>query len=331
MMSKKSKDSLINVSKNEVWKHDLDSSNFETNDINEATSLLLDSYKTYNGRQFLNDDDLNCLLPSDKIELERSTLSYLLMRHRWKGNFCSPVKEKLNTSGTTILDIGCGSGLWAIDMGLNHPSSSIIAIDIDPFKFPSSDRCPPNVCFLTCNAIYGIPFPQNTFDFVNISMMWSVFSEAQWILVIKELVRVLKHDGWIEFTEPDPMVRNRGKKLTWLLECFSKACQEIRDVNVHIHEKIPNYIKEMDELKDLTCMSVDYPLGGWYGCFGDYALKNFKRVFQGLVFLPKYMEMSDEEFNGLLNGCLEEANKNKAFFTIYKCFAKKVSGEVSII
>ncbi|KAF0459116.1 S-adenosyl-L-methionine-dependent methyltransferase [Gigaspora margarita] len=330
-MSKKSKNSLINASKNEVWKHDLDSSNFETNDINELTSLLLDSYKTYNGRQFLNDDDLNCLLPSDKIVLERSTLSYLLMRHRWKGNFCSPVKEKLNTSGTTILDIGCGSGLWAIDMGLNHPSSSIIAIDIDPSKFPSKDQCPPNVCFLTCNAIYGIPFPQNTFDFVNISMMWSAFTEAQWILIIKDLVRVLKHNGWIEFTEPDPTLRNGVKNLAWLIECLSNACRDITGVNIHIYEEIPKYIRAMDELEDFNCMHIDYPMGEWYGYFGKYALENLKRTLQSVVFLPKYMKMSNEEFNNLLDDYFKEANEFKISFTVYKYFAKKVSKNVPII
>ncbi|CAG8641241.1 18579_t:CDS:2, partial [Dentiscutata erythropus] len=289
-MSKKSKDPLTNVPINKVRKHNLEyfnDSNFETKDINEVTSLLLDSHKTYNGRRFLNDDDSKCVLPSDKIELE---------------------------SGTAILDVGCGPGLWTIDMGLKYPSSLIIAIDINSSNFPSSEECPSNVCYLACNAIHGIPFPPSTFDFVNISLMWSAFTEEQWIIVIKELVRVLKHDGWIEFTEPDPMSKNCGENLTWLLECFSNACRDIRGVNINIYEKIPKYSKEMDVLEDLRCLSLDYPLGEWYGCFGEYAVENFKRMLQGVVFLPKYMGISNEKFNDLLNDYVEEANKNEASF-----------------
>ncbi|CAG8677672.1 3291_t:CDS:2 [Gigaspora margarita] len=333
-MSKQSKDSLTNVPKNEIWINNLEyfnHSNFENMDINEVASLILDTYKTYNGRQFLNEDDLNFLLPSDKLEIERSTLSHVLLRHRWNGNFCSPIKERLNTSGTTMLDVGCGPGLWAIDMGLNHPSSSIIAIDIDPSKFPPNDQCPPNVCFLTCNAVHGIPFPPNTFDFVNISLMWSAFSEAQWILLIKDLIRVLKYDGWIEFTEPDPALRNGGKNLTWLLESFANACRDVGGVNIRIYEKIPTYIRAMDELEDLNCMSVNYPVGEWYGCFGKYSLDNLERLLKAAVYLPKYIGISNEQFNNLLKDYLKEANETKSFIYIYKYFAKKVSKKAPII
>ncbi|KAF0498518.1 S-adenosyl-L-methionine-dependent methyltransferase [Gigaspora margarita] len=330
-MSEESKDSLTNVPNNKDQKHILEYFNdpdFETKDINEVTSLLLDSYRTYNGRRYMNYEDINCIFPSDKIELERSTLSHLLNKYQWKGNFRSPIKDKLNVGGTTILDIGCGSGLWVTDMGLEYPSSLIVGIDIESSNFPSSDQYPPNVCFLTCNAIHGIPFPQNTFDFVHMSMMWGAFSEDQWIIVIKDLVRVLKHDGWIEFTEPDTAPRNVGKIQQLLTEAFSNASRDIRGVNLNIYKMLPKYIEAIDELEDLNCMTVDYPVGEWSGCFGKYSLENLKRIYQSVTFLPKYMRISNEEFNNLLNDYVKEANKSKASFGIFKCFAKKVSEKV---
>ncbi|CAG8742924.1 13085_t:CDS:2 [Gigaspora margarita] len=330
-MSQESKETLTNVPNNKDRKHNLHYFNdldFETKDINEVTSLLLDSHKIYNGRRYMNDEDINCIFPSDKMELERSIISHLLNKYQWKGNFRSPIKEKLNMGGATILDIGCGSGLWVIDMGLEYPSSLIVGIDIDSSNFPSSDKCPPNVCFLTCNAIHGIPFPQNTFDFVHMSMMWGSFSEDQWIIVIKDLVRVLKHVGWIEFTEPDSTPRNVGKIQLLLLETIKNAIRDIQGVNFDIYKMIPKYIEAIDELEDLNCMTVDYPVGEWSGCFGKYSLENIKRIYQSIAFLPKYMGMSNEEFNNLLNDYVEEANKNKACFGIFKCFAKKVSEKV---
>ncbi|CAG8778533.1 20346_t:CDS:2, partial [Dentiscutata erythropus] len=216
----------------------------------------------------------------------------------------------------------CGSGLWVIDMGLEYPSSLFIGIDIDPSNFPSSDQCPSNVCFITCNAIYGIPFPQNTFDFVNMSMMWGAFSEDQWIIVIKELVRVLKQGGWVELTEPNSTPKNCGKIQLWLSEASS---QEIRGVRVDIHKMLPKYIEAIDELEDLNCINVDYPIGEWSGCFGKYSLENFRRIYQSMLFLPKYMGLSKEEYNNLLDDYVKEANENKGSFSIFKCFAKKVA------
>ncbi|CAG8803654.1 27349_t:CDS:1, partial [Dentiscutata erythropus] len=108
-MSKEYKELPTNAPNKKVQKHNLEYFNdpeFETKDINEVASLLLDTYKTCNGRRFLNGDDTNSIFPSDKIELERSTLSHLLTKHQWKGNFRSPIKEKLKMGGSTILDVG---------------------------------------------------------------------------------------------------------------------------------------------------------------------------------------------------------------------------------
>ncbi|RIB29981.1 hypothetical protein C2G38_2136589 [Gigaspora rosea] len=248
-MSQESKESLINVPNNKDRKHNLQYFNdldFETKDINDATSLLLDSHKIYNGRRYMNDEDINCIFPSDKMELGRSTMSHLLNKHQWKGNFRSPIKEKLNMGSATILDVGCGSGLWVIDMGLEYPSSSIIGIDIDSSNFPS----------------------------------------------------------------------------------ISNSIRDIKGVILDIYKMIPKYIEAIDELEDLNCMTVDYPLGEWSGCFGKYSLENIKRIYQSMAFLPKYMGLSNEEFNNLLNDYVEEANKNKTCFSIFKCFAKKVSEKV---
>ncbi|CAG8557393.1 20088_t:CDS:2, partial [Racocetra fulgida] len=198
-------------------------------------------------------------------------------------------------------------------MGLEFPSSTFIGIDIDSSNFPPLDRCPSNVCFLTCNAAHGIPFPPDTFDFVHISMMWCAFSESQWLNLIKDLVRVLKYDGWIEFVNPNPCSRNPGKAEQLLFES---------GVDISIYEMIPKYLEAVDELDEINCLSIDYPVGEHFDCFGKF-VKNIKRVYESIVFLPKYMGMSSEEFNDLLNEFCKEVNENKPSFDIHRQFAKK--------
>ncbi|CAG8473520.1 20435_t:CDS:2 [Dentiscutata erythropus] len=322
-MSNNSKNSLTDTPKKKVRKLTLertDDPNLATIDLDEVTSLLLNSHQTYNGRQYLNGVDFHYVLPSDKPEFARLTMSYILRKHLWKKNFCSPIEQKLNM-GATIIDIGCGGGLWVIDMGLEYPSSTFIGIDVDASNFPSRDKYPSNVCFLTCNVTHGVPFPPNIFDFAHISMMWCAFSEPQWISLIKELVRVLKYDGWIEFVNPNPCSKNPGKVEKLL---FESACMEIKGVNISIYETIPKYLEAVDELDEINCATIDYPVGDLYGCFGKYALENVKRVYESLGFLPKHMEISNEEYNNLLNKLSKEANENKSVWEIYRCFAKKV-------
>ena len=44
-----------------------------------------------------------------------------------------------------ILDLGTGTGIWAIDMGDHYPSASVIGNDLSPIQ-PS--YVPPNVCLM---------------------------------------------------------------------------------------------------------------------------------------------------------------------------------------
>lgn len=325
-MSNNSKNSHTDTPKKKVRKLTLertDDTNLATTDLDEVTSLLLNSHKTCNGRQYLSDIDFHYVLPSDKLEFTRLTMSYILRKHLWKKNFCSPINEKLNM-GATILDIGCGGGLWVIDMGLEYPSSTFIGIDIDPSNFPSRDRYPSNVCFLTCNVTHGVPFPQNTFDFIYISFMWCAFTEPQWLSLINDLVRVLKYDGWIEFVLPDLCSKNPGKVEKSLFKSVSKACLEIKGVNISIYKTIPKYLEVIDELDEINCATIEYPVGDWFGCFGNYAWENIKRIYESFVFLPKHMGISNEEYDNLLNEFSKEVHENKPFYEIYRYFAKKI-------
>lgn len=43
-----------------------------------------------------------------------------------------------------ILDLGCGTGKWCIDMGDLYPSAEVIGIDLSPSQ---PMMVPPNVCF----------------------------------------------------------------------------------------------------------------------------------------------------------------------------------------
>ncbi|KAF0436570.1 S-adenosyl-L-methionine-dependent methyltransferase [Gigaspora margarita] len=230
----------------------------DNGDNNFETFLQLNTHKILNGRKYINDDEVNYLLPIDKIEADREAISYAIRRCLFQKYFFAPIGEKLNT-GATVLDIGCGPGFWIKDVGLDHPSSTFIGIDIATTQFPPHDRHPSNVGFLRCNATHGIPFPSETFDFVHISMMCTAFTEYQWYQVIKDVVRVLKYSGWVEIIVSDPLIKNLGKAGKLVMETFFEICEK----QEHI--------------------SAEYPIGDWGGCLGKYAATNLRKALEGIV------------------------------------------------
>jgi len=93
----------------------------------------------------------------------------------------------------------CGAGAWLINMALDYPVSVFVGIDIAPL-FPEDH--PPNMAFIKCNILDGLPFPDNSFYFVRqayviICMNWQSWKEK----VVKELIRVTKPGGYIEIMD----------------------------------------------------------------------------------------------------------------------------------
>ncbi|CAG8591233.1 6035_t:CDS:2 [Cetraspora pellucida] len=281
--------------------------------IDEVNSPILNKYKTINGRDFFDIEDLTYTLPSDKLEADRGTLSHILNKHAWKGNFRSPIVEKLKNGGAKVLDIGCGSGNWIIDMALEYPSSTFIGIDVNSSFFPSNDKCPSNVCFLTSNVIYGIPFPMETFDFVYLGMMFSAFTDSQWSKLIKDIIRVLKYEGWIESLEGTGILINCGKVTNCIGEAVRKACIKEKGINFLISTLMPKMFESNKELTNIQCIKVEYPIGEWFGYFGKCSVINIRRFFQSFVFVPEYLGVTYEEYIDLLDIFVKEANENKTY------------------
>ena len=81
-----------------------------------------------------------------------------------------------------------------------YPLCDFVGIDISPL-FPSSDSLSPNISnltFIQSNVLNGLPFKDNTFDFVHQRLWMNTLNMKQWELVIRELKRVCKVGGWLE-------------------------------------------------------------------------------------------------------------------------------------
>lgn len=84
-------------------------------------------------------------------------------------------------------------------MAVNYPEHQFTGVDLSDM-FPTTIR-PENAQFELINVLGGLPFPDNSFDFVNMRFMMTAFCTTEWPMIIKEIYRVLKTDGVVELME----------------------------------------------------------------------------------------------------------------------------------
>src|SRR4051812_15865912 len=95
-------------------------------------------------------------------------------------------------------------------MSSDYPQTELFhGIDIAPL-YPDAIK-PFNASFSLQNALEGLKFPDNYFDFVYMRFLMFAFSTEQWeTVVIPELIRVTKHGGYIEMMEWDVNIFGQG-------------------------------------------------------------------------------------------------------------------------
>lgn len=108
----------------------------------------------------------------------------------------------INPNPQRILDVGTGTGIWAIDMADAFPSAEVIGTDISPTQ-PSWN--PPNVSFQIDDANLEWTFPDNSFDFIHIRYLHGGISD--WPKFYEQVFRCLKPGGWFQQIEPNIELR----------------------------------------------------------------------------------------------------------------------------
>lgn len=95
-----------------------------------------------------------------------------------------------------ILDVGTGTGIWAIDMADKYPSASVLGTDLSPIQ---PDMVPPNCTFEVDDATLEWTFPTDHFDFIHVREMFG--SIPDWEYFLEQAYRHTVPGGWVEIVE----------------------------------------------------------------------------------------------------------------------------------
>ena len=98
-----------------------------------------------------------------------------------------------------VIDVGTGTGIWAIDMGDRYPLYKITGVD-QAYLQPA--WVPPNVNFEIDNVTSPWLDKDNSVDFIHVrSMAGSIRSASEWAAFLSEAYRILKPGGRIEISD----------------------------------------------------------------------------------------------------------------------------------
>jgi len=168
---------------NEVHHHDdgfymidnlhVDSTEFENDsslgeDILSSSTTSLNSavtaFRDILGRRYHAFDDVNYWLPNDDEEINRLDLQHLVCRITLNGGlYLAPIPKDLHRA----IDVGTGTGRWAVEFAEAHPSCQVIGTDLSPIQ-PTT--VPENCSFLVDN--FEEPWVFNEpFDYIHSRML----------------------------------------------------------------------------------------------------------------------------------------------------------------
>ncbi|KAH6984357.1 S-adenosyl-L-methionine-dependent methyltransferase [Ilyonectria sp. MPI-CAGE-AT-0026] len=186
---------------------------YDTDADSHASTSISSGVRDYafeNSRRYHSFQEGRYQFPNDEPEQERED-----MKHAMIINLCN---KKLHfaplKNPQQVLDIGTGTGIWAVDMGDLYPEAQVLGIDLSPIQ-PS--WVPPNVRFVVDDAEAEWLHPPETFDYIHIRHMTS--SIRDWPKLVSQAYRVLKPGGWIELQE-----------LRFVLECDDGTVQDDNEV-----------------------------------------------------------------------------------------------------
>jgi ubiquinone/menaquinone biosynthesis C-methylase UbiE len=125
----------------------------------------------------------------------RAAIDYHLLRDATLPTFRAPLGQPRR-----ILDIGCDTGQWAVEMATTFPSALVVGVD--QVVAPAAHaRMQGNCQFVAGDYLTGLPFADGTFDYTHLQLLAPVIPINQWYAVLREALRVTRTDGWVEVTE----------------------------------------------------------------------------------------------------------------------------------
>ncbi|KAK8053101.1 hypothetical protein PG996_012402 [Apiospora saccharicola] len=164
----------------EVYRESSNASIYEPDSVVGESGRLYHGYKE--GKYFLPNDAAE----QDRLDLQHQAFKVLLGDKL----FLAPIHEP-----RYVLDIGTGTGIWAIDFAREHPQSHVVGTDLSKIQ---PENVLPNVEFIREDGDDPWVF-SHKFDYIHARMVFSCFDNPRGVM--EQAFQFLNPGGWIEYLD----------------------------------------------------------------------------------------------------------------------------------
>ncbi|OAP58043.1 hypothetical protein AYL99_07133 [Fonsecaea erecta] len=161
----------------------------------ETVSLTssITRYRFENGRRYHAYNDGAYWGPNDETQNEQLDIAHHVFYLLFDGKlFLAPI----GSSPQEVLDVGTGTGIWAIDFADQFPSAIVTGTDLSPIQ---PTWVPPNCRFEIEDCMDEWSFDPDRFDYIHVRCLFG--SVAEWPAFYQQVYAHLRPGGWFEQVE----------------------------------------------------------------------------------------------------------------------------------
>lgn len=156
-------------------------------------SLTMEQHKFREGENDYwgpNDEKQN-----DQLDIGHHMLTLLLDNRL----FLAPIDPSAKTGYTfNALDLGCGTGIWAMDFADAYPEAMVTGVDLSPIQ---PRWVPPNCHFMIDDIESPWGYPRDHFHFVHIRCLMG--SIGNWPALYRQAYDHMAPGAWIQHLDMD--------------------------------------------------------------------------------------------------------------------------------
>jgi ubiquinone/menaquinone biosynthesis C-methylase UbiE len=221
-----------------------------------ARSSIYDFVEEH-GRTFHKYKEGKYVLPNDALEQDRLDLQHHLLLILLEGRLqLAPISKNLQD----VLDVGTGTGIWAIEFANRYPSASVIGSDLSPIQ---PEFVPPNCQFEIDDAEDEWMY-STKFDFIHMRGMMTCFTDPR--SVLEKAYNQCAPGGYLEMQDGVfPMHCHDDTLAGTALDTWGKACLEAGAKIGRPWNNAPKYRQWMEDIgfEDVTEKIFEVATSTW--------------------------------------------------------------------